>query len=124
MSLRKQKNLIIFAAVVATLLAGTALLGGYANILSGASNTDLQVKASQTTSQTSSWPAFNNSGEFDVGCCQMSQRESDVSCRRPKCCSDDCSECCRPPERCPDKCDECCCPPKCCPEKCCDRGCC
>ncbi len=101
MSLGKQKNLIIFVAVVATLLAVTALLGGYANVLSRASDTDLQVKAVQMTSQTSGRPVLNNSGEFDVSCCQASQQESDVGCCPPKCC--------------PDECDECCCPPKCCP---------
>ena len=42
MSLGKQKNLIIIAAVGTALLAGTVLLGGY---LPGTADTDEQVKA-------------------------------------------------------------------------------
>jgi len=52
MSLKNTKNLIIIAAVVVAVLAGTVLLGNYTNILSTGSDTGSQPKACQATGST------------------------------------------------------------------------
>lgn len=53
MSLKSPQNLLIIGAVVAALLAGTILLGNYANILPACSDTGSQAEAAQATGQTS-----------------------------------------------------------------------
>jgi len=125
MSLGNQKNLIIFAAIVAALLAGTVLVGGYANILPAASDTGTQVKACQVTGLTSGCPAQNSPAQSDQGCCpaKCCPDECDKCCCPPECCPDECDECCCPAECCPDECDKCCCPAECCPTEG-NKGCC
>lgn len=54
MNVEKQKNLVVFLAVVAALLAGTVLLGSYTDILGAAPDAGSQVKtcsASKTAAQ-------------------------------------------------------------------------
>ena len=53
MSLKNPKNLLIIGAVVAALLAGTILLGNYANILPASSDAGSQAKTSPAAGGTS-----------------------------------------------------------------------
>jgi hypothetical protein len=49
MSLKNPRNLVIIGAVVAALLVGTVLLGGYANIISAESDAGSQAEACLAT---------------------------------------------------------------------------
>ena len=87
MSIKIPQNLLIIGAVVAALLAGTILLGNYANIVPCKSYAALQVKAGQ------------------VPCCPAES------------CPDKCCITCPQAQNCPDKCCADCCPADCCPKK-------
>ncbi len=78
MSLKIPKKLLIIGAVVAALLAGTILLGNYANILPAGSDTGSQAEASQATDQTSCSAAKACPlGSDAKACCS---KEADGSC--------------------------------------------
>jgi hypothetical protein len=77
MSLKNNKNLIIIAAVVVAVLAGTVLLGNYTNILSGSS----EPKACQATKNatcTASQAVFADSTK--VECAQKAACGSEKTC--------------------------------------------
>ena len=132
MSLKNPKNLLIIGAVVAALLAGTILLGNYANILPAGSDTSSQAEAAQATEQTSCPRAKAHLAEAQnvkAGCPREAAAGFDAkTCplgRTEPCCADECCKACCPTECCPDKCCEACCPEKaegCCPKE--AEGCC
>ena len=137
MSLEKQKNLIIFGAVAAALLAGTVLVAGYTDMLPNRAKACDQVKPCQSgegkvtcagmakmagfpqvVASTEAAPGKpGGAGEKPAGCCP----EPGVGCggceKRQGCCGEPC-----PPD----------CPKPCCaqekPPTCCERppvgGCC
>ena len=122
MNLKKPKNLLIIGAVIVALLAGTVLLGGYANILPAGSDTGSQAKTCQAAGGTLCCGAKVSSNEsaqaafaqqtgagFDAKACPLGRTEP--------CCDGDATKCCCPAKCCPDKCDKCCCP-KLCPPNC------
>jgi len=118
MSLKTPQNLLIIGAVVAALLAGTILLGNYANILPACLNTGSQAEAAQATGQTSCPMAKAHLAEaqnvkacpredaagFDAKTCPLGRTEP--------CCAEEGEDCC------PKKAEGCC--PKeaegCCPK--------
>ncbi len=81
MSLKKPRNLLIIGAVVAALMAGTILLGGYTNILPASSDTGSQAEAAPATEQTSCPMAkarLAEAGDVKAGCPQEAAAEFDV----------------------------------------------
>ena len=114
MSLKTPKSLLIIGAVVVALLAGTILLGNYANILPAGSDTSSQPEAQNVKA----CPREAAAG-FDAKTCPLGRTEP--------CCAEEAEGCC-----CPKKAEGCC--PKeaegCCPkeaEGCCPKeaeGCC
>jgi len=95
MSLKTPKNLLIIGAVAAALLAGTILLGNYANIMPCKFYAASQLNPGQAQ------------------CCPADK------------CPDKCCITCPQAENCPDKCCAACCPQKdegCCPKE--AEGCC
>ncbi len=86
MSLKTPKNLLIIGAVVAALLAGTILLGNYANILAACSDTGSQAEASQATDQTSCPMAKACPLGSDAKACPL-------GCTKP-CCAEKAEGCC------------------------------
>jgi hypothetical protein len=129
MSLKKPKNLLIIGAVIVALLAGTVLLGNYANILPAGSDTQAKTcKAAggtpccgaKVSSNESAQAAFaqQTGAGFDAKACPLGRTEP--------CCAGDAAKCCCPAKCCPDKCENCCCPDecdKCCCPKLCPPGC-
>ena len=115
MSLKNPQNLLIIGAVVAALLAGTILLGNYANILPADSDSGAQTEAQNVKAGC---PREAAAG-FDAKTCPLGRTEP--------CCAEEGEGCC-----CPKKAEGCC--PKvaegCCPkiaEGCCPaeaEGCC
>jgi hypothetical protein len=117
MSVKNHKNLIVVAGVVAALLAGTVLLGGYAKSVPAKSDTSSQVQAKGGCPMMSAYLA--ESGEvscphlakagFNAEACPMGRTE-------PCCAEDPPQDCCGTP-----------CPPGC-PKPCCAQeasaGCC
>jgi len=100
MSLKNPQNLLIIGAVVAALLAGTILLGNYANILPAGSDTGSQAE----TQNVKACPREAAAG-FDAKTCPLGRTEP--------CCAEEAEGCC------PKKAEDCC--PKvaegCCPVK-------
>ncbi len=130
MSLKNPKNLLIIGAVVAALLAGTILLGNYANILPAGSDT-----GSQATGQTSCPIAKAHLAEaqnvkagcpreaaagFDAKTCPLGSGANACppGCTKP-CCAEEAEGCCpKEAEGCCPKEAEPCCPAEakpCCP---------
>ncbi len=126
MSLKNQQNLLIIGAVVAALLAGTILLGNYANILPTGSDSGAQVQAYQPTDHT---PCPGPKADFAEaenakGYCSLKIKavSDEKTCplgRTEPCCAEEGEGCC-----CPKKAEGCC--PKeaegCCPKE--AEGCC
>ncbi len=109
MSFKNPKNLIVVVSVVAALMAGTVLLGGYANSKTADSKTP--VKACQATKTSGCCPAIANtaanstvfalvSGEVQTAT-DSSGTPSTTDCPKP-CCADENAEGCDNP--CPKPC--------------------
>ncbi len=100
MSLKNTKNLLIIAAVVVAVLAGTVLLGNYTNILSTGSETSSQPKTSQATGSAccpsaNAFFAENAEGE----CARTADSGSDAKtcppdCTKPCCAGEAKTGCC------------------------------
>ncbi len=120
MSLKNTKNLVIIAAVVVAVLAGTVLLGNYTNILSASSDTDSQPKTCQTaksaTCSASQQAFFAENAEGE--CTQKAECGSDTK----TCPSDSTKPCCaqEASKDCPSDCAKPCCAEEaetgCCPK--------
>lgn len=116
MSFKNPKKLIVVGVVVAALLAGTVLLGGYAISNAAVSDTEAPVKACQATESSGCCPAKANaeantaanstvfalvSGEVQTAT-DSSGTPSTTDCPKP-CCGEDCPKpCCeeKPAEGC------------------------
>ncbi len=122
MSLKNTKNLLIVAAVVVALTAGTVLLGNYTNILS----TSSQPKTCQATKSagcpaSQAFFAANAEGECaqkaESGCCPKTTCPLDPT--KPCCAVEGTPGCC-PKTTCPPDCTKPCCAgedsPACCPK--------
>ncbi|MHC4426207.1 MAG: hypothetical protein ACYSYV_08935 [Planctomycetota bacterium] len=103
MSLGNQKNVIIFVAVAAALVAGTVLLAGYADILPAASDKDSQVKACpaadgnvscQAKTDSAAFPTVCAAGEAATGCCG---KPCPPDCTKPCCSGEAPAGCCGKP---------------------------
>ena len=122
MSLKNTKNLLIIAAVVVALTAGTVLLGNYTNILSAGSDTDSQPKtcqAAKSTTCSASQASFAKNAEGECAqkaACGSAEKTCPLDSSKPCCAeSGDC-----PKTDCPADCDKPCCvgetAPGCCPK--------
>ena len=100
MSFKYPKNVIVIVSVVAALLAGTVLLGGYAN--SKPADTQAPAKACQAKGNASGCPMMAAQAE-STGCSKTPCTES---CPKP-CCAEDSDGCCDNP--CPIPCPKPCC---------------
>ncbi|MHC4173735.1 MAG: hypothetical protein ACYTBX_13900 [Planctomycetota bacterium] len=94
MSLKNPKNLLIIGAVAAALLAGTILLGNYANILPAGSDTGSQAEASQATDQTSCPMAKACPLESDAKACCSKEAEGSCPKKAEGCCPKEADGCC------------------------------
>ena len=113
MSLKNTKNLLIIAAVVVAVLAGTVLLGNYTNILSsGSQPKTCQEKAS------SCCPAAKASSAEKTECGSVA-KTCPLDPTKPCCAVEGTPGCC-PKTNCPDDCTKPCCAgeeaPPCCPK--------
>ena len=97
MSFKYPKNVIVVVSVLAALMAGTVLLGGYAN--SKPADTEAPAKACQATASKGCCPSMANSAAF----AQVSgEVPTATDCPKP-CCGEDCPKpCCaeKPAEGC------------------------
>ncbi len=97
MSLKNPKHLLIIGAVVVALMVGTVLLGGYANILPGSSDTGSQAKTCPAAGGTSC-PAANPvfAENANVECAQKAGAGFDAKAcplgRTEPCCAGDVTE--------------------------------
>ncbi|MGB2865005.1 MAG: hypothetical protein WBC05_16885 [Sedimentisphaerales bacterium] len=111
MSFKNPKNLIVVISVVAALMAGTVLLGGYAN--SKAADNEAPVKACQATGGNGCCPAMANTAAFAqvFGAVQTetgsSETPSTTDCPKPCCAGGDAEGICENP--CPIPCPKPCC---------------
>lgn len=111
MSFKNPKNLIVVISVVAALMAGTVLLGGYAN--SKAADNEAPVKACQATGGNGCCPAMANTAAFAQvsGAVQTetgsSETPSTTDCPKPCCAGGDAEGICENP--CPIPCPKPCC---------------
>ena len=102
MSLKNPRNLLIIGAVVAALLAGTILLGNYANILPACSDIGSQAEAAQATDQTScpmakACPLGSDAKACPLGCtkpCCAEEAESSCPKKAEGCCPAEAKPCC------------------------------
>ena len=90
MSQKNTKNLLIIAAVVVALLAGTVLLGNYTNILSTGSKADSQPKTCQAAKSTACTASQAVFAETTEGECTRTVEDEAVA----KTCSSDCTKPC------------------------------
>jgi hypothetical protein len=111
MSFKNPKNLILVVSVVAALLAGTVLLGGYAT--SKPADNETPAKACQgkmdgcpMTAQTASCPKMTAAQADTAGC---PKTPCTTGCPKP-CCAEDSDSCCENP--CPFPCPKPCCEDK------------
>jgi len=109
MSFKNPKNLIAVVSLVAALLAGTVLIGGYAN--SNAAENEAPVKACQgkmagcpMTAQTASCPKMMGAQAEMAGCSGTPCTEG---CPKPCCAAGDAEGICENP--CPFPCPKPCC---------------
>jgi hypothetical protein len=110
MSLKNTKNLLIIAAVVVAVLAGTVLLGNYTNILSGNSEPKA-CQATKTTACTASQAVF---AENAIGECTGKTACGSVAKTCPLdptklCCAVEGTPGCCPKTDCPPDCTKPCC---------------
>ena len=125
MSLKNTKNLVIIAAVVVALTAGTVLLGNYTNILSTGSETDSQPKTCQATKSatcTASQAFFAENAEGECtrkAECGSGEKACQPDCDKP-CCAGEAAPGCCPKTTCPPDCEKPCCAEEaasgCCPK--------
>ena len=109
MSFKNPKNLIVVVSVVAALMAGTVLLGGYAN--SNASDTEVPVKACQGNmagcpmmAQNAAFAQVSGDVQTATGC---SGTPCTTGCPKPCCAGENAEGCCDNP--CPIPCPKPCC---------------
>ena len=118
MSLKNTKNLLVIAAVVVAVLAGTVLLGNYTNILStGAQPKTCQATKNATCTASQAFFAENAEGECARKAeCGSAEKTCPLDSSKP-CCAE--SGSC-PKTDCPADCDKPCCAgeaaPGCCPK--------
>ncbi|TKJ36751.1 MAG: hypothetical protein CEE38_10630 [Planctomycetes bacterium B3_Pla] len=79
MNVGKQKNLVVFLAVVAALLAGTALLGSYTEILGDAPDSGAQVKAC-SASKTAAQPKTCSTSQTTAQAMTCTAGQDKASC--------------------------------------------
>ena len=108
MSFKNPKNLIVVVSVVAALMAGTVLLGGYAN--SKPADNEAPVKACQEkmagcpmTAQTAAFAQVSGPVQTATGCSETPC----AGCPKPCCVGGDAEGCCENP--CPIPCPKPCC---------------
>lgn len=91
MSLGNHRNLVIVVGVVVALLAATALLAGYANIVPAGSDADSQVKACQAKgggagcpmmAGSATCPKLSAADQAATGCCPT---PCPIPCPKPCC---------------------------------------
>lgn len=104
MSLKNTKNLVIIAAVVVGVLAGTVLLGNYTNILSNSSQPKTcQATKSATCTASQAFFAENAEGECTRKAeCGSAEKTCPLDPTKP-CCAQEASK------DCPADCDKPCC---------------
>ncbi len=97
MSLGKQKNLIIFGAVVAALLAATVLVAGYTDILPGRAKADEQVKCCPSADAEVTCAAKAEAAGFPqvVAATEAAPAEACSGAEKPACECDDGAGGCR-----------------------------
>lgn len=121
MSLKNTKNLVIIAAVVVGVLAGTVLLGNYTNILSNSSQPKTcQATKSATCTASQAFFAENTEGECPRKAeCGSETKTCPLDPSKPCCAVEGTPGCC-PKKTCPPDCDKPCCAgeaaPGCCPK--------
>ena len=99
MSLKNTKNLLVIAAVVVALTAGTVLLGNYTNILSTGSETDSQPKACQAAKNaacTASQALFAENAEGECAQkveCGSAEKTCPLDSTKPCCAQEGSKEC-------------------------------
>jgi hypothetical protein len=109
MSFKNQKSLVVVAGVIAALLAGTVLLGGYAKSVPAKSDTtNSQTKAKTGCPMTSAYLAENG----EASCPHMAKAAFNAKAcsagRTEPCCAEDPPlDCC--PKPCPLDCPKACC---------------
>lgn len=119
MSLKNTKNLVIIAAVVVAVLAGTVLLGNYTNILSTSSDTDSQPKTCQAAKSATCSASQAIFAENAEGACT---KKAECGSAEKTCPKDSTKPCCAQEgsKDCPADCDKPCCAgeaaPGCCPK--------
>jgi len=120
MSLKSTKNLLIIAAVVVALTAGTVLLGNYTNILStGSQSKTCQAKASSCCPASQAFFAENANVECTrTAECGSVAKTCPLDPTKPCCAAEGKPDCC--PKTCPPGCIKPCCAgedvPGCCPK--------
>ena len=114
MSLKNTKNLLIIAAVVVALTAGTVLLGNYTNILSAGSDTGSQPKTCQAAGSAccpavKSFSAENANVESTLMAEQGSVAKTCPLDPTKSCCAAEAKPSCCPKTDCPPDCTKPCC---------------
>ena len=131
MSLKNTKNLLIIAAIVVALTAGTVLLGNYTSILSaGAQPKTCQATKGATCAASQAFFAENAEGSCTRKAeCGAVAKTCPLDPSKPCCAGEDAPACC--PKTCPlDPTKPCCAgedSPGCCPKACppdCTKPCC
>ena len=110
MSLKNTKNLLIVAAVVVAVLAGTVLLGNYTNILSTGSQ-PIACQATKSSTCTASQAFFADSAEEECtrkAECGSAEKTCPLDPTKPCCAVEGTPGCC-PKTDCPADCDKPCC---------------
>ena len=109
MSFKNPKNLIVVVSVVAALMAGTVLLGGYAN--SNAADNEAPVKACQgdmggcqMMANSDAFATVSGEVQTETGCLKTPCK---TSCPKPCCAGENAEGCCDNP--CPIPCPKPCC---------------
>lgn len=110
MSLKSTKNLVIIAAVVVALTAGTVLLGNYTNILStGSQSKTCQAKASSCCPASQAFFAANAEGECAQKAACGSVAKTCPLDPTKSCCGVEGTPGCCPKTTCPPDCTKPCC---------------
>lgn len=113
MSLRNKKNLVIVVGVVAALLVGTVLLGGYANIVPAKSDAGSQVMVCQAAGgkaccavgdNLAACPKASGAEQTSKSCCGQ---PCTLGCPKPCCSGEGATSCCG--TSCPFECPRPCC---------------
>ena len=94
MSIKNTKNLLIISAVVVAVLAGTALLGNYTNLLSTNSETSTQVKTSDSCPAAKACSAEKAECGSAAKTCPFDSTKSCCAAKESEDCPADCTKPC------------------------------